>query len=476
MGLRTGQRVFRLVCIAPTALGVGAAAVALASAPPKYQYNFVSAPWLHPPKLEVRQRERGLAKGDFLLSSFDARGGSSGQSGPLIVDSRARPVWFLHVRAAGTEFEQETYHGKPVLVFSRGRTMVVMNEHYRTVATVKAKHPWRIDSHDAQIIGDDMWVTVIRQVGVNLTSYGGPANGLVLDNGVQEYQLGTGRLLQTWDALNPGRTPNVPLSASEQHVSSFWDPYHLNSVQPLPDGRLLVSMRNTWAVYLVNPVTDRTLWTLGGKQSTFRLSRGARFSWQHDARLAHPAGGELGSSLKLTLFDDDSGHGSARGMVLTLDTFSDRAKQVRAYGHQPPLHVAVMGSMQLLPGNNALVGWGADPYFSEYSRSGRQLLDVKWPSGDNSYRARFTDSWVGTPYYPPRGAVRGKTAYASWNGATQVAKWQVLAGASAAHLTVVASKPRGGFETSIPLGQRYGTYEVRALDASGQILGSSKTF
>ena len=445
-------------------------------------WSFVSAPNLHPPKLQVLERKAGLAPGDLLVANS---GGSSsvGQSGPLILDNHADPVWFRD--ASGVlDFEQQSYRGKPVLVFSQGRAVVV-NEHYRTVATVEAGAPWTFDGHDASIIGNDIWVTVIRQVsGLNLTAYGGPANGSVIDCGLQEYDLRNGQLIRTWDALN-----HVPLSASEQPVNAngmhgghgpgAWDAYHLNSVQALADGDLLVSMRNTWAVYLIDPAANRIVWALGGKASTFKLASGASFAWQHDARLVDPAQGGEGSNVELTLFNDDNGGATANpseGMVLSLDTTARSATLVDAYRHQPPLSAGILGSMQLLPNGNALVGWGSAPFFSEYSKSGAELLDVRWPGVDRSYRALFTNTWVGKPDYPPNGAVRGDTVYASWNGATQVASWEVLAGSSAAVLKVVATQARSGFETAIELGKTYGAYEVRALGSGGRTLGTSKAF
>ena len=70
----------------------------------------------------------------------------------------------------------------------------------------------------------------------------------------------------------------------------------------------------------------------------------------------------------------------------------------------------------------------------------------------------------------------GSTAavYASWNGATTVATWQLLTGTSAAHMTAVSTTPRSGFETTIPA-PTAAFYEVRALSASGRVLGTSKT-
>ena len=163
-------------------------------------------------------------------------------------------------------------------------------------------------------------------------------------------------------------------------------------------------------------------------------------------------------------------------MILSLNTSSHTATLVKAYRHHPPLSAQVEGSMQLLPNGDAVVGWGSEPYFSEYSASGEKLLDARWPGASNSYRTLFTNTWVGQPDYPPRGAVVRDTVYASWNGATEVARWEVLAGSTAGGLTVVAAHPRSGFETAITLGKSYGAYEVRALSATGAVLGTSKAF
>jgi hypothetical protein len=206
------------------------------------------------------------------------------------------------------------------------------------------------------------------------------------------------------------------------------------------------------------------------------MGQGTQFAWQHDARLVQSSQGGMGSNEEMTLFNDNRRGHPSEGMVLRLNTTADTAALVRAYHHHPSLHANIMGSVELLSNGNALVGWGSAPYFSEYSKSGARLLDVKWPGIDFSYRALLTTVWVGTPYYPPRGAVRGKTVYASWNGATHVAKWQVLAGSNAHHLKVVAAQRRTGFETAIALRKHYGVYKVRAVNAHGQTLRTSKAF
>lgn len=495
--------------------GIGVVSDATAASGPgafttRGAWSFASAPGLHPPKLLTLGKvdTRHLARGYFLVSNLPneaAPGRMTGQGGPLILDRKLRPVWSQPVgtQLVSSDLQQETYQGQPVLVWWQGQLtdtggtlrgqVVVVNQHYRRVATLEAKRPWVISIHDAVISGNAIWVTVYRYVHKqNLTPYGGHRDGTVYDAGVQEYDLSTGKLLFTWDALNPGRTPHVPLAASEQPASvatapgSAWDAYHVNSIQVLPGNRILVSMRNTWAAYLIDTTTAKIIWTLGGKRpwNSFRFSRGSSFAWQHDVQLV--------SRNRVTLFDDaccriEPGHrlgpssGSSRGLILRLDQRRRTASLVASYSHRPPISVLFLGSMQVLPNRNALVGWGSLPYFSEYSRTGKQLLDVRFPGKDQSYRTLFSSTWIGTPFYPPRGAVRRSrgrtTVYASWNGATQVAHWRVLAGATPSSLTKVAAAGRSGFETAISV--KTGTYryfEVQAVSGTGKVLGTSRPF
>jgi hypothetical protein len=452
-------------------------------------WDFFSAPKLHPPRLQVLVQKPGLEQGEFLATGqqiMTGPGTSVGEAGPLLLDSDAQPVWFLPLNDA-FDLQQETYRGKPVLVVytepgrnSNAGKIEIYNEHYRRIATIRARSPWGIDLHDAWITGGDIWITVTRQVtDRNLKPYGGPRNGSISDSGLQEFQVSTGRLLRTWDALNPHGKANVPLSATHQGVgrTGNLDAYHLNSVEALPDGYLLLSMRNTWALYLLDPKTGRILWTLGGKDSSIHVPHAARFAWQHDARMTNPASNGQGKHVKLTLFDDNTDRGAARGLILGVNSITHRATLIAAYPHDPPYTASSLGSVQVLPDGNVLVDWGSPyAYFSEFTANGKQLLNVAWPRRDGSYRTLFTNTWVGTPYYPPSGAVQGTTVYASWNGATQVSRWEVMAGPSSGKLSVVASHARTGFETAITLGQSYGTYEVRALSAAGAVLGTSKAF
>jgi hypothetical protein len=409
-------------------------------------------------------------------------------------------VWFfpLPTNVVATDLKQQTFEGKPALSWWQGvinnvgatvsGTVEVVNQHYDKVATLTGTDGWVISPHEVVISGRDAWVTSYKYLSpVNLSSYGGAANGTLYDFAVQKYDLTTGKLLYTWDAYNPGGTPNVPLSESEGPAppspTVAWDAYHGNSIQLVGSHEFLVSMRNTWAAYLVDINTGKIVWTLGGKNSSFKLPSNAQFEFQHNV-LYLPGN-------KISVFDDHccailgggkfkAPTGPSRGLVLQLDYKNYTASLVHQYTHSPSLDAAFTGSTQLLPNGNVLVGWGSEPYFSEYSSSGKLLLDAKWPGVDLSYRVLLTQSWVGTPSYPPSGAARrsrGHTwVYASWDGATQVARWQVLAGSNAQHLKVVATAGRSGYETAFYLKGAYGAYRVRALAANGRALGTSGVF
>ncbi len=67
------------------------------------------------------------------------------------------------------------------------------------------------------------------------------------------------------------------------------------------------------------------------------------------------------------------------------------------------------------------------------------------------------------------------TVSASWNGATEVASWQVLKGPSASSLVTVASAPKRGFETNVPILAPAAYVAVQALNAAGAVIGRSPT-
>jgi hypothetical protein len=63
---------------------------------------------------------------------------------------------------------------------------------------------------------------------------------------------------------------------------------------------------------------------------------------------------------------------------------------------------------------------------------------------------------------------------ASWNGATEVSRWRVLAGSEPDRLQAVTVAAKDGFETSIQVASAARYVAVQALDRAGRVLRTSR--
>lgn len=439
--------------------------------------SFHSQPGLHPPAVNLTG-DPDSGPGDIFLtptSRFQTR--SPIQSGPMILNSRGQLLWFRNVGADyAANLEVQRYHGRPVLTWWQGTKNlqvgedVIADSRYRTLAVLHASPGYVTNPHELQITPQGTaLITATRTVRANLTGVGGPAKGYADDDTVQELDIQTGRLLWEWQSYR-----HVPLSASyARPYGPPFDYFHLNSIQQLPNGNLLISARHTWAIYEISKATGRIIWTLGGKHSSFKVAADARFSWQHDARLA-------GSTLRL--FDDASDgprrqEAQSSVKLLRLHMHTKRATLIVRYTHSPALVSVSQGNAQRLANGNLFVGWGSAPEFSEYTPAGHQIFSGALPFWAQSYRA-YRFRWAARPATPPAldvtatssGAV---TLYASWNGATGVASWRVLAGPTPGVLLPVGSAVRSGFETAIRLKSAASYFAVQAVGGKGGVLGTS---
>src|SRR5579875_82729 len=449
---------------------------------PSPTQSFISAPKLRPPIVEMMERDPDTAAGEIFL---DAQ--NSAQAGPYILNAQGQLLWFepLPAHQSALDVRVQYYAGRPVLTYYQGPIIlpgfgrgvgVLLNEHYQRIHTITAGDGYYhngIDLHELTLVpGGKAFVTVYAPVRADLSSVGGPRDGVVLDSIIQEIRISDNSVLWEWSALG-----HVPLSdsyAPPPRGGAPYDFFHINSIQLLPDGELIVSARHTWTVYSINMRTGAISWELGGKRSSFSMGPGTSFEWQHDA--------ELHNDNLLTLFDDGAGLGreESQSRALEIRLTPGRATLVRAYEHIPPVLASSQGNVQLLWNHNLFVGWGAAPSFSEYTQSGEQLFRAWFRYPVASYRAYRFDNWIGAPLTRPSIAARpaggGSTrVYASWNGATQVAAWRVLTGPSrtAMQSQPVAQAPWSGFETTITVKPALAYVEVQALDSAGRVLGTS---
>jgi hypothetical protein len=437
--------------------------------------HFVTRPDLRPPKLTILHRGK-TAPGQLFL----APSSGPGQRGVLIADSAGEPVWF-HPTTPHTamNFRTGVYHGKPVLTWWEGKTTsglgtgthVILDDSYRVVARVPAGHGRQSDLHEFLITPENTGLLSSYEVrNADLSSVGGPPDGKVIGGMVQEIALPSGRVLFEWKSLD-----HVDIAETHaRYIGHPLDYFHINSIDLTSDGGLLVSARNTWAVYKISRRTGEVRWRLGGKRSDFTMGKGTVFAWQHDAR-------HQGHN-RITIFDDGAQpqvEPQSRGLVIELDSKKQSARLVRKYVHRPNRIVSrFMGNMQALDNGNVMIGWGSEPYLTEFGPNGEIELDVRLPAGGQNYRA-FRLPWHGRPPLPPTAAyryARGRgTVYVSWNGATEVASWRLDSGPRPGLLRAGSAVARKSFETALRTtpGDKYA--HAVALDAGGHVLGRSKT-
>jgi Arylsulfotransferase (ASST) len=460
------------------------AATTTAPAPkPGPTQHFFSRPDLKPPLVRIQTPAHGTAPGYVFLAPKMV----VAQAGPLIMDNRGEVVWFKPLNTKGvTDFRVQTYEGKPVLTWWRGHVSnmgvgdgwyVIYDTSYRPVGEVRPGNGLVGDVHEFLITPRNTAVfTVYHRLPVDLSAVGGPKEGKVWDGIVQELDIKTGKVLFEWHSYPEVGVKESYAPAPKANAGAKAPPYdyfHINSIDVEPNGNFLVSARNTHALYEVDRKTKKVLWRLGGKKSSFAMGRGTKFAWQHDARRR--------TNGTITLFDNGAAppvEKFTRILVLRVDTKAKKVSLVRSYHHPKRLLAPFEGNAQFLSNGNIFVGWGAQPYVSELGANGSVRFDAyfghgKPPGQDaDTYRAyRFV--WHGTPKDRPALAVGGQTAYASWNGATAIKRWQVLAGPDAQHLQPVKEASKSGFETPIRLAKSAAFYAVRALGANGKVLGTS---
>jgi hypothetical protein len=466
------------------AVGTGRTKSTAPPPPPKEYQSFHSRPELRPPDVTVSSEAR-TATGELLLAPYSG----IGQYGPMILDEHGGLIWFKALGPPGTRaanLRVQQYEGKPVLTWwqdplvtgsSHTAGEVIANSAYQTIAVVRAGNGYQPDLHEFQITPQGAGlITVYDAIDCDLSSVGGPRDGAVADTLVQEIDLRTGLVMYEWHSLDHVPLANSYSSAAPTTRAEPFDYFHINSIDVAQGGDLLIGSRNTWAAYDVDPRTGVVLWELGGRHSSFKLGPGAATAWQHDA-IQQPDGA-------ITFFDNGAFpqvHPQSRAIELQLDMHTMTATLVRSYEHTNPLVAGSQGNLQALANGDWVVGWGQAGYLSEVNPAGQVLFNAHLPPDWESYRT-FVAPWSGHPAQPPAlvaeaatGTHAQTTAYVSWNGATEVASWQVLAGASPTTLEPAAAAARSGFETAIPVpGAAVGGYvSAQALNASGAVIGTS---
>ncbi len=411
----------------------------------------------------------------FLLITPD---GGTGARGAAIYDNGGELVWWKE--GGYQNLSQVTYRGEPALsVFlnnASGNECLLLDSSYTEIASFSVGST-ATDGHECQYSPDGSRVLLLgwREVSQDLSAYGGPADALVVDAVIQERDLATGEITFEWSALDHIPVDETQMSLTDERV----DYLHANSLEYDGDGTLLMSARNTSTVYKIDIDTGEILWRFGGRASDFSFADPADApSFQHDARRLTDG--------RLSVFDNGNrrqplhSRGAAYELderVMTADLVEDLqpAEQIFAYS---------AGANRELANGNQLVDFGITGEIVEFGGpSGTEVVftaSLPDTPSTHSYRADRTTDWVGSPAVPPTAdwsapdadGVREVTM--SWNGATEVDRWRVAAGASVDSLDVLGTVSSAGFATAaeVVVPEGAAVSRVSALDVEGNVLGS----
>src|SRR5215213_9735564 len=254
--------------------------------PPDGVWAFRSRPDLDPPVVEViTVAQDDTAPGYIFLAPEK---GGAGKGGSMIIDDRGQVVWFHPLRGPygrTMNFETQTYQGRDVLTW--GQTpgeYVIFDASYREIASFGAANGYNGDHHEFLISPQGTaLITIYNAVLRDLTSVGGSKDSVAIQGIVQELDILTGEVLLEWRSIDHIALEGTYVTPSKDHYPGI-DYFHLNSIDIDHDNNLLISARETSAVYKIDRKTGEVIWRLGGKKSEFEMGEGARFAFQHDAR------------------------------------------------------------------------------------------------------------------------------------------------------------------------------------------------
>lgn len=389
----------------------------------------------------------------------------------LMVDDDGEPVFIKQV-ADGllvSDFKRQDVGGVPLLSYHEGVPVDawtngvyhVMDQTYNVVDTWTIGNGYGADLHELQLL-DNGHALLLSYTPIpwDLSPYGGPEDGVVIDAVVQE-QDSNKNVVFEWHA-----SQHLPLTDTFSNLAiSAVDYVHTNAIEVDVDDNLLLSHRNTNSVVKVDRQTGQVIWVMGGRRNQFVFTNDIGFSRQHDIRRL--ANGSL------TLFDNGNSHLLPRSRAVEYRVNEVVKRVTRVWQYSNDRFSPYMGNAQRLSNGNTVIGWGAVPSMTEVLPDGTKALEMDL--GGRPYRV-FRFPWDGQPAEPPRAVVAPDgpnqvAVYFSWNGAAQVDAYQVYAGPTSQQMALMTTVNRTGFETSVVLAglpDDTCAFKVRPINHDGQ--------
>jgi hypothetical protein len=339
----------------------------------QYQGTFTTGPL--PPGLKDShiQVTQGTPTYDLLLLDHNC----TNFNGIIAIDREGQIVWYYQHDKQVFTLAQENNRN---LVFVElgmvvGYAMMEITPDGRTVHSVEdtlqngeVSAPNGRWSHEVLLRPNNKIWTIgseIRSVNIN------GVDTLQTGGTIEEWDMSKGkvtRLVSLFDLLDPVNDRGIDSNTTggffwqgsqNQYAGIAEDWTHANSLDVLPNGDILMSLRHLDQIIDIKPDFSGVDWKLGGVGSDFTFADPSdQFYHQHYVRML-PSGDIL-------LFDNgnlrppDQGGEYSRGLELKLNFSTMQATRVWEYRNTPDLYSNAVGSVIRLNNGDTLVDFGVD--------------------------------------------------------------------------------------------------------------------
>jgi hypothetical protein len=437
------------------------------------------------------------------------------QPGPFIYDTFGNLVWSGY--GVGGAANAHAFHvceyqglinhlcyidGNQQTGYVRG-TGMIMDASYRVVQSVKSgmgRSP--NDQHEFNVMpgGETVLITIYEPLQYDLSAYGiTSGQGWLLQGIAQEVNIATGQVIWEWKSIDHVPTTESYVAPGSIDVSgdgltraTAWDYFHMNAIDKDVDGNYLISSRHTSTIFNVFP-NGTINWRMNGYSNSLSNYTLTNFNFSSQHHIRYLASND--TTMTVSLFDNasngynvTSSESKGKLIVLNNDVVPKTATLVASYAAPDPLLSRSQGDMQTLANGNVFVGWGANPYVTEYNAQGEAVLHGTFGTAavpsyrayKMSFQAAPVDIPVAYSYSYPAASNETSTTrvYMSWNGCTTCHLWNVYTAPSPtgpwsrSPATFDPAK-KAGFETLVVTEGRIDYVIVESLDINGVKLANS---
>lgn len=298
----------------------------------------------------------------------------------MILNNNGYPYYYKKLDFYGADFKM--LDNGNFSYYKLNANYYEMDKNFNVVDSFYSANGYLTDIHEFRKLTDGSYFIISydsEAVDMRNIIAGGNPNAVVTGGIVQKFDAHKNLVFQwrTWDGYE------ITDATHEALTAGLIDYAHVNAIEIMPDGNILVSSRHLDEITKINTRTGEIMWRLGGKHNQFKfINDDIGFSHQHDIRML-PNG-------NITLFDNGNFHSPhfSRAVEYKLDEVNKTIELVWQYRNDPDYYGLAMGSVQRLPNGNTLIGWGAsNPSVTEVKPDGTKVLELTLPQGMFSYRA-----------------------------------------------------------------------------------------